>query len=85
MSSTSEDQKIEFNKYCSEFILTKIDGKCLEVVNRKKKKKIFCQNNARSHVCLVTKQIFLQVSWEVFAYMSPNCYLLSSLKNFLSE
>ena len=64
-----ENQTINSNKHCSQLDQLKAarDEKCPELVNRKCI--IFQQDNARSHVSLVTKQKLFQLGWEVLIHL----------------
>ena len=66
-----ENKMINSNKYCSQLNQLKaaLDKKRLELVNRKRI--IFHQDNARSHVSLMTRQKLLQLGWEVLIH--PPC------------
>ena len=74
------------------FQLDKLKGlneKCAELVNKKCIN--FHQNNARPHVCLMTRQNLLQFGWEVVIYMfyapdiAPlNSHLFQFLHNSLN-
>ena len=86
-----ENQTINSNKYCSQLDQLKValDEKCPELVNRKCI--IFHQDNARSHVSLMTRQKLLQLGWEVLIHppYSPDIapsdfHLFRSLQNSLN-
>ena len=82
---------INCNKYCSRLDQLKaaLNEKRPELVNRKRI--IFHQDNARSHVSLMTRQKLLQLGWEVLIHplYSPDtapsaCYLFQSLQSSLN-
>ena len=86
-----ENQTINSNKYCSQLDQLKValDEKPPELVNRKHI--IFHQDNARSHVSLMTRQKLLQLGWEVLIHppYSPDIapsdfHLFRSLQNSLN-
>ena len=64
-----ENETINSNKYCSQLDQLKaaLDEKHPELVNRKRI--IFHQDNARLHVSLITRQILLQLDWEVLIHL----------------
>ena len=87
-----ENQTINSNKYCSELDQMKaaLDEKHPEFVNRKRI--IFHQDNARPHVCLMTRQKLLQLGWEVLIHppYSPDIapldfHLFWPLQNSVNE
>ena len=69
-----KNQTIRSNKYCSQLDQLKaaLYEKCRELVNRKPK--IFCQDNRRLHVSLMTRQTLSQLGWEVLIrqFYSPD-------------
>ena len=86
-----ENQTINSNQYCSQLDQLKaaLNKKHPELVKRKRK--IFHQDNARLHVCLMTKQKLLQLGWEVLIHLpySPDIahldlHLFWSLQNSLN-
>ena len=83
-----ENQTINSSKYCSQLdqLKASLDEKHPELVNRKRI--IFHQDNARSHVSLITRQKLLQLGWEVMIHplYLPNIapsdiHLFRSLQN----
>ena len=73
-----ENQMINSNKYCPQLdkLQAALGKKHLELVNRKCI--IFHQDNARSHISLMTRWKLLQLGWEVLIHLpdSPDIALL---------
>ena len=63
-----ENQRINSNKYCSQFDQLKaaLDEKRPELVNRKHI--IFHQDNARPRVSLMTRQKLLHLGWDILIH-----------------
>ena len=86
-----ENLAVNSKKYCSHLnqLRAALDEKWPDFVNRKHI--MFHQNNARPHVCLMTRQNLLQFGWEVVIYMfyapdiAPlNSHLFQFLHNSLN-
>jgi len=61
---------INSEKYCSQLdkLKTAIEQKRPEIANRKGV--VFHQDNARSHVSLITRQKLLELDWDILSYPS---------------
>ena len=78
-----ENQMINSNKYCPQLdkLQAALDKKLLELVNRKCI--IFHQDNARSHISLMTRWKLLQLGWEVLIHLPYSPDILSHLMCFV--